>query len=241
MNFMRAFLHVFDVLIQKDKFMSSTHPISRRALGRTVAWSAPAILATAAVPAYAASNLNGYYGDSSVFSGYGGWSAEYGSYYADVTTSQPVGGNKPGFTIFYTSGGETTVATLSSLKYYFVAPRGYVDDDFQFLDGTGSTWRYNGKISTLTSRNGTYLTSSNYDIFEFEFTGPKTGYQVLADGTETTWQGSVLTVESGASQNLRGVGVYAGYVASYTLANGALRVNGQPFTNMSGVVHSLMN
>lgn len=213
--------------------------ISRRSFGRTAVWSAPVVVATTMVPAYAASSLNGFYGDSSVFSGYGGLD-DYG-YYAAITSGESVGGNKPGFTIFYTEGGEQTLATLSSLKYYFAVPRNYVYGDFRFLRGTGATWRFNGKISTLTSRNGTYLTSSTYDIFEFEFVGSKTGYQVLADGSETTWPGSILNVDTGASRSLRGVGVYAGYLASYTLANGALRKNGQPFTNMSGVVHSIMN
>lgn len=215
--------------------------ISRRSFGRTAVWSAPVVVATTMVPAYAASGLNGFYGDSSVFSGYGGWSNYDASYYAEITSSRSVGGNKPGFTIFYTEGGEQTLATLSSLKYYFAVPRNYVYGDFRFLDGTGATWRFNGRISTLTSRDGTYLTSSTHDIFEFEFVGSKTGYQVLADGSETTWPGSILTVDTGASRNLRGVGVYAGYLASYTLANGALQKNGQPFTNMSGVVLSVMN
>ncbi|WP_346845998.1 hypothetical protein [uncultured Rothia sp.] len=158
--------------------------LSRRTIAKGAAWSAPLVVASSAIPAYAASNLNGFYTRTSVFSGTGVDNTSTST--VQIRTDQPVGPNLPGFTIFYLSGGEQTTATLTSLKYYFAVDKKYKVSNFQITSGS-STWKLNGlSNSPLKMENGTTLSPTTYDIFEFEFTGSKSGYTVYADGSEYT-------------------------------------------------------
>lgn len=156
--------------------------LSRRTIAKGAVWSAPLVVASSAIPAYAASNLNGLYGRSSVFSGTGVDNTSTST--VQIRTDQSVSGNLPGFTLYYVPGGEQTTATLTSLKYYFAVDKKYEVSNFQITSGT-STWQLNGLSSSpLKMNDGTMLSPTTYDIFEFEFTGSKSGYTVYADGSE---------------------------------------------------------
>lgn len=221
---------------------------TRRQLAKGAAWAAPAVLATAAVPAYAASqrnpSLDGLYGDTSFNYSGGRTDTINGRCRTEIQfTSNNLyrDGRFSGFTIYYVPDGEPTTATIDKLEYFFVVPTGLITTGEMVLIGESSqTWRADGLYSgTVGGFNGEQLSSSQFDIFKFTFTGNHSGYEVRAQGTQVPLTGSLITAVSSGNSSCVSSGqrvpICAGYFSSYTLENGAMTSRGIPFENLSSI------
>lgn len=207
--------------------------LTRRQVAKGAAWAAPAVVATAAVPAYAASPKPAM---NEIYFLEGSWQSEHhlsgSTLTVEVSNSQGVSGQIPGFGISYVDGQATdTTATISSVEFFYAFPKGALDpSSFQVVSGN---WTYEGVTgqSTIETSNGTNpdgsyagTTShdaSNLDVFRFVWTGATSG-PVAADSADLPWNGSDTlvadangTVYDSSFYNTKGV--YGGYIATYTI------------------------
>lgn len=192
--------------------------INRRSLVKGAAWAAPAVIATATVPAYAASKqqyfLGSSWGTHTTFTrdAYCGTSKVYYDS-IDFNTATGVNGNPAGFAVMPRSGStDITTVNLSrfTLKVAFPA----------------------GIISSFTVTSGSYTVSGPAratidgivsDVFTFTFTGTKTGKSLVAGTTAPSWTGSVLKTTVNFNPNVCAPlfdHYYAQFSEAFTTANG---------------------
>ncbi len=207
--------------------MTITLNANRRALIKGAAWSAPVILASATIPAYAASQQEPvvYYAQSQHIDTY--YNSDTGTYYTDITTRYPEGIEQPGFSVGYEEGkSEDTVATLQRLDYYIAIPR--------TLDRYGITnlnSEVNGmwtepeliNVSSLPLMGGGSVSTTGYNVYRMRFTGIKTN-EVVVEGMTQTWPGTLISVGFESTTN-RDAHFYGGYVTSFTTDNGVIYNN----------------
>lgn len=207
-----------------------TQQISRRSVAAGAAWGIPAIVATAAAPALAASTTPlQYYTAKSVSGNYSHTSCTLTNF--NLTTTVPVGAEVAGFSIGYPTGaGADTTATLSSLSSYVAIPKGMVTD---LALQPNSNWTMTGPTgeTSIPGRGGATIDTTNYDVYKLTFSGPMTN-PVVDETQTTTWPGSTYTLTGATGTECSGSEtVYAGYYGDYSTANGY----GGPFNNVEAL------
>ncbi|MDO4898503.1 MAG: hypothetical protein Q3965_04250, partial [Rothia sp. (in: high G+C Gram-positive bacteria)] len=176
---------------------TSTTLQSRRTLVKGAAWSPPILLASTAIPVYAASKNYVYRLQLSSRLIYSG--SNTGTRSSNITyrvrTNVPVSTNLPGVTVTYngTEGVDTT-ATMNKLQYIVALPKGHATT---FTVTNGAPWVYQGKSNPATIRlgNGTTVSAANYDVFTFTFTG-QTRNAVVESAKKATWPGTAFDASS---------------------------------------------
>lgn len=218
---------------------------SRRALLEGTAWAAPAVLATAAIPAYAASTpITSGVAQGSVDS-FGFQSVDSTDLvnFTGQTTQSPMTDGSTGFRLYQTTGADTT-AVLTALTYYVLIPRNdaYTIDSVNINYGPVATVWDPMALSaqaTVALSNGNVLSSADYLIYAATY---KAGPTTITVGPETTSQAVSGT---DISTNIAGkftdggnamipseiAGLYTGYIATYS-------VNGVASTTSSTVAPS---
>ncbi|MDT0189561.1 hypothetical protein ACIP5Z_07195 [Rothia terrae] len=202
-----------------------TSPISRRNLARGMVWSAPVVIASVRVPAFAASvnpEYLWYDSQSHEFVPKGGSIKDLYVY-----TTDPVDENPAGFSISYKPGmGEDTTATLQRLDYYVMVPTRFSNDGIPATYGSTSTyWTPLTKVTaaTLAVDNGaggtTSISTTGYNVYKTSFKGVMTNPVVGIDG-RTTWPGTTVDLGFFGFTKATTGSYYAGYVTSFTTANG---------------------
>lgn len=163
-----------------------TTNVNRRALIKGASWAAPAVLASATIPAYAASPTDNlfYWLDGSWDSNYNG--RTNGS--AGCQTTINISNDKAydnfsaGFCVGYDDAGspDTTVHLSSDLKFYYAIPKGYADS----FTVTSGPWIYLGKqdISSLPDTQNRPISTAGLDVHVFQWAGSK-DEQALAEST----------------------------------------------------------
>lgn len=211
---------------QKDTHSMNNH-LSRRTLTKSAAWAAPVVLASSAVPAYAASQNPQYYGaqSRSIDPQYPDRSCYI---YTDVWTTRAVGQEPAGFSLGYEPGEAVdTTATLTSLEFWVAIPQNMADS-VTIYSPTSQYWTQTSR-TTITEiehyTNGTFSTDSvsSYYLYKFTFSGPKTN-QVRYSGDTTTWPNSTIDLRfhgNSCAYDTTVPTIYSGYVANYTTENGA--------------------
>lgn len=198
-----------------------THQISRRALAKGAAWAAPAVVASATVPAYAASKpayelyLARYV---YVEHNYTNCPSPYGQVRTmRINGKKPDPGYPAGFNIRGKQGTNTGVSTTANINYVriqFAFPAGVV----QNIAITEGTWSASSR--TQATNNGKLM-----DIFNLEFTGAKAGTTEPA-GSITPWAGSVYdtTITFNDSACVQPIDSYMWNMQfNYTTTNGFTR------------------
>lgn len=208
--------------------------VSRRAFAQGTAWSAPAILATTAIPAYAASQeeLRYYYAQSQAGNIY--YNHIDRRYYSRVWTTQPVGPERPGFTIGYERDlGEDTVATLDRLDYYIAIPSGLdegrmavrIDDSVANRMWSAPVRVYDSTLTLSEQQGGGEVSTAGYNVYKMSFLGSKRQWVGHENQTDT-WAFSPVLLEFFSSRIPYGSDHFiGGYVTSFTLDNGYKREN----------------
>lgn len=195
--------------------------ISRRSLAKGAAWAAPVTVATAAIPAYAASNnrkyeLSGswlahYQNFSNSWSGCG-WSAGQLTTF-EFYTWRSILGAAPGFGVYELDGSPQTGVTLNGLKLRVAFPAGLV----YRMQVTGGSYQVSGPQRS---------SSGNNDIFTFTFTGQKR-YRTFTNERESTWPGSPLNTQIDFNRSkcypLDLGSYYISFEGSFTTDNGFTR------------------
>lgn len=163
----------------------SSH-ISRRSLAKGVAGATPAVMATAAVPAYA-SWPKDYTFTASWFSEYetfnngqcdiGSGYVDYFTFYTDASFN----GEAPGFGVTELNNSPTTGVTLNNVQMQVAFPTNLITR----LTVVQGDYTVSGP-TTITMPGAPY---NQYDVFTFTFTGQNTG---TTSPTNTTWPGSNL-------------------------------------------------
>lgn len=194
--------------------------INRRSLVKGAAWAAPVVIASASVPAYAASKKQQYFLGSSwstktTFTRNTTYCGTSKVYYntIDFNTATSANGNPAGFAVMPRSGTtDITNVTLSrfTLKVAFPA----------------------GIISSFTVTSGSYTVSGPTrvtidgiasDAFTFTFTGTKTGKSLAAGNIAPSWTGSVLQTKVNFNPTVCAPlfdHYYAQFSEAFTTANG---------------------
>lgn len=214
-------------------------PTSRRTLLQGTAWAAPAVLATTAIPAYAASsatvNATGF---GEVF--------EFQP--ANSTDPAPFTGTtnrdgQGGFDL-YTTDGSTASVSITSLTYVILIPKDTLyridslEHHFQVAPGPWSRFSaYSG--STVTLANGATLSSDKYLIFSTTRTVTDLTDISIAGKDSTPIDGTAITTniagkftDGGNAMIASDIdGLYTGYIATYS-------VNGAASTTSSTVAPS---
>ena len=191
--------------------------LTRRRVAQGLAWTAPAIAAAAAAPAFAVSpsqtlayRVRGSIYTSLVNNGFGCRNTTYGRSglrlsSLSLSNQVSIGTSPLGFSIVEmprTDGSglsPRTTATLANPVQLVVAyPSGMVANvaqPFTFTNGTGANWSApTRRTATLTSPDGITQT---YDVFTFTWLGNRsqsTTQDRTASGTRpTSWAGTALT------------------------------------------------
>lgn len=204
---------------------------SRRTLLQGTAWAAPAVLATAAIPAYAASTPSTSVvaqGSADSFGFQSVDSTDLVNFTGQITQS-PMTDGSTGFRLYQTSGTDTT-AVLTVLTYYVLIPRNaaYEIDAVNINYGSAATvWdpMASSAQGTVARANGNVLSSADYLIYAATYNAGATPVTV---GSETTSQAvpgtDISTNIAGRFTSPDGAmlageigGVYTGYVATYTV------------------------
>lgn len=197
--------------------------INRRTLVKGASWAAPAVLASATVPAYAASTSNLlYWLDGSWDSSYNGRTTSTGCQTTfNISNDEAYGTYSAGFRVGHDNGGspDTNARLTSPLYFYYAMPAGYANE-FKVTQGP---WVYVGKQkrSSLPDTYGNPIPTSSYDIHVFQWAGTKTG-PALAESTMKPWD-ATNTLQATATSS---VCVYqpfkaiAGYIGDFATDNG---------------------
>lgn len=212
---------------------------SRRTLLQGTAWAAPAVLATAAIPAYAASPVTVTASNlTEVF--------EFQS--ANSVDAAPFTGTtnrdgQGGFDL-YTTDGSTASVSVTSLTYLVLIPKNSLyeittlEHNFQVSAAEWSPFRtYSG--STVTLADGTTLSSDNYLIYSTTRTVADLSSVSIAGNDSTPIDGTAISTniagqftDGGNAMIPREIaGLYTGYIATYS-------VNGAASTTSSTVAAS---
>lgn len=161
--------------------------LNRRTVAKGAAWAAPLVVASTAIPVYAASRVE--YGFSASWFSSLAW--EHTSYCTasdgageltsfEFWTDQSYNGDAPGFGIPELNGSETTNVTLDGISFQAAFPAGFVDS----ISVVTGSWAVSGPSATTV--NG-----SAVDVFTFTFTGSTTG----TTSNTVAWPGSGMTTD----------------------------------------------
>ncbi|WP_346844600.1 hypothetical protein [uncultured Rothia sp.] len=188
--------------------------ITRRTLAKGAAWSAPVILASATIPAYAASKVE-YKPTYSIGASY--------TYSGSVNTLK-LGSNTrrslpfpDGLGVRYETGASKTLeATLTALKVVYAFPKGWVTG----LKLTSGSYSQPQKV--VGAAYG--ISDRDYDIFEVVFAAPAKGMtQPSTVAERQAFPGTAFTMEAtsfGRVISAPTVPAYMGYVGAFTTADG---------------------
>lgn len=197
--------------------------ISRRALAQGAVWAAPTVLATTAIPAYAASRLLYYFAQSQ--SGSITYYFRDNWYLSNVHTMTPVAPEPAGFSLAYTgSDGRDAIATLSYLHYYVAIPASLDQEGVIDLSASeaGGSWTAPTRVDlpTLPTDNGP-ISTSGFNVYRMSFTGSLTN-NVVEEKSSATWPGTKIALRfwSRIRPSSSDSYFYGGYVFSATLDNG---------------------
>lgn len=180
--------------------------ISRRTLAKGAAWSAPVIVATSVVPAYAASRDT--YGAIVSNSGDYTYSTLNGNCTSNtltLTNSKPEGSAAAGVVVMYPSGqGQKQSVDVTGYQVVWYLPSGWVDG----FDVTSGNFSYVGSFapnsSTLTLQDGSTVSTSGLTAYVFKYNGTLTTQTQLDDGSFTPDPSSFFTADAtGFSQCLQ--------------------------------------
>lgn len=189
--------------------------INRRQVAKGVAWSAPVIIASAQIPAYAASRVDYVptysIGAQYTYNSYSGNTLNLGS---NIRRQLPYP-NGLGVR-FETGSGKIVDATLKSLKVVYAFPKGWVTG----LKLTSGSYSQPVKVS-----GGKYgISDASYDTFEFVFFAPVVGKTQPSDVSERqAFPGtafSAVATSFGRTLSLSTVPAYMGYVGSFSTSDG---------------------
>ncbi len=197
--------------------------ISRRALAQGAVWAAPTVLATTAIPAYAASRLLYYFAQSQT--GSITYYFRDNWYSSKVHTMTPVAPEPAGFSLAYTgSDGRDAIATLSYLHYYVAIPASLDQEGVIDLSASeaGGSWTAPTRVDlpTLPTDNGP-ISTSGFNVYRMSFTGSLTN-NVVEEKSSATWPGTKIALQfwSRIRPSSSDSYFYGGYVFSATLDNG---------------------
>ena len=197
--------------------------ISRRALAQGAVWAAPTVLATTAIPAYAASRLLYYFAQSQT--GSLTYYFQDNWYSSKVHTMTPVAPELAGFSLAYTgSDGRDAMATLSYLHYYVAIPANLDQEGVIDLSASeaGGSWTAPTRVDlpTLPTDNGP-ISTSGFNVYRMTFTGSLTN-KVVEEKSSETWPGTKIALRfaSRIRPHSSNSYFYGGYVFSATLDNG---------------------
>lgn len=195
--------------------MTITKTVNRRQLVKGAVWSAPVVMASATIPAYAASkrdyvvtySLGAQY---SYYNGYGN-QVNFGS---DILRDLPF---PNGLGVRYESGMGTVVdVTINRMKAVYALPKGWVTG-IRLTSGS-----YSQPVKVSGAKYG--ISDYNYDTFEFTFAAPAKGKTQPSNVRErqpilgTTF--TAVATSFGYATNAATVPAYMGYVGSFTTADG---------------------
>ena len=198
--------------------------ISRRALAQGAVWAAPTVLATTAIPAYAASRLLYYFAQSQT--GSITYYFQDNWYSSKVHTMTPVAPELAGFSLAYTgSDGRDAIATLSYLHYYVAIPASLDQEGVIDLSaseaGRSRTAPTRVDLPTLPTIDGVEFSTSGVNVYRMTFTGSLTN-NVVEEKSSETWPGTKIALRFASRIRPRSSNsyFYGGYVFSATLDNG---------------------
>ena len=198
--------------------------ISRRALAQGAVWAAPTVLATTAIPAYAASRLLYYFAQSQT--GSITYYFQDNWYSSKVHTMTPVAPELAGFSLAYTgSDGRDAIATLSYLHYYVAIPASLDQEGVIDLSASeaGGSWTAPTRVDlpTLPTIDGVDFSTSGFNVYRMTFTGSLTN-NVVEEKSSETWPGTKIALRFASRIRPRSTNnyVYGGYIFSATLDNG---------------------
>lgn len=192
-------------------------PISRRTLTKGAAWAAPAIIATSAIPAYAASSKPEYelvasWGSTDNYtqtSGCNTGKAYYDNFSFYMTQSK--NGAPAGFAVrAWDDVSPTTTATLDHFTIKAAFPVGPI----QSITVTGGAYTVSGPVRQTI--NGVAS-----DVYTF--TGTKTSSTIAQGATTPSWPNSLLTTNVTVITSTCYTimpNYYAQFSESFTTANG---------------------
>lgn len=230
-------------------------------MAKGAAWAAPAVLATAAIPAYAASQGNQYRFRGSIYSGF-----NHSDYYCSQTTATytrlwlsnqvPVGDSPLGFTVTQMPNvnnpgrlSDPTVANLPGPVHFLVAyPAGLINTDsrsngFNFSDATQTNWTAPAVTTNVRLTPQGANASGLYDIFVFGWKGLTSQTTVpnvnTSNGRPASWEGTALVGSWDINYNkcMSTAGFYA-FANYYTGGTASRRGENEPnlgiFTTNNG-------
>lgn len=209
--------------------------LTRRQIAKGAAWATPVVVATAAVPAYAASPQYDYYIAKSVSGDYIRTGCNITSF--EYTTATPVGAEAAGFSIGHLTDNSAadTTATLSNLTFTLAIPKGMatgltVDNPLWSLSGpTGAT--------SIATSGGNTANTTNMDVYVLTFNGSLTN-QVTGENSTTAWPGTTFTLSaSSGSYCYSTATIYSGY----SFGNGTLANNQVSWNNYTNVQNASIN
>ncbi|MEU7992152.1 hypothetical protein [Rothia amarae] len=208
--------------------------LTRRQIAKGAAWAAPAVIATAAVPAYSASAKYVYYTSKSVSGDYRHTGCTLTSF--QYTTATPVGIEVAGFAIGHLTDNTAanTTATLSDLTFTLALPKGMVSG----LTVNNSLWKLSGPTgaTTISTKAGT-VNTSNMDVYVLTFAGSLTN-KVTGESSTTTWPGTTFTLSaSSGSYCYSSATIYSGY----SFRTGTLANNQFSWNNYTNVENTSIN
>lgn len=198
---------------------------SRRTLLQGTAWAAPAVLATAAIPAYAASTpsvvAHGSTTEITLENTVSGASGRVSG--SAVSSTDPAG-----FRLYQTSGTATT-ATISALTYYIAFPKNQgwtvdmVKHNFDLVD---TAWTAFGLASdaSIATADGQVLTAADYTFYSVSYSAPPiTNYAVGGQADSLPVDRSTINADIAITSGdpAAVAGIYAGYVATYAVDGGS--------------------
>lgn len=187
---------------------------TRRTVLKAGSWSVPVILATAAVPAYAASKVE-YKPTYSIGAKY-----TYDLVKNTLVMGSDVRRALPfpnGLGVRYETGaGKTVEATLTALKVVYAFPKGWVTG-LRLTSGS-----YSQPVKVSGAKYG--ISDSTYDTFEAVFAAPAKGStQPSTVAERQAFPGTAFTMEAtsfGFVEKRDTVPAYMGYVGAFTTADG---------------------
>lgn len=204
---------------------------SRRTLLQGTAWAAPAVLATAAIPAYAASTPSTSVVAQGSVDSFGFQSVDSADLvnFTGQTSQAPLGDGSTGFRLYSTGQTETT-ATLTQLTYYLLIPRSdaYTIESVNINYGVATTTWDPISLSSQAAvalADGNLLSAADYLIYAAPYKATPTTLTAGSEaGTPAVDQTDIsvniagsFTSADGAMMAHKISGLYSGYVATYTL------------------------
>ena len=158
---------------------------TRRQVAKGAVWAAPVVVATVAVPAYAASptqyKFSASWNTTLTLVGDPACPADQGYVSGfNFETTTPIAGEVPGFAVVGVDGAPITNATVNNLRFEVAYLSGLISN----IAVEGGDWTSSGPTTTSIA-GAPYNT---YDVFTFTWTGVPT-----QDTSGNSWVNSPLT------------------------------------------------